>query len=456
MVMKNMITRIGYRGIASLFAVLLIHTASAIAQTIQLSFTGKQAGQYIQLDSIRVENLTQSCDTSLYWPDTVLTLGYTAILEKEPFMSGFSLSGPVPQPFRDECSFELQLPVSGPLELTVYDQTGRRLHAISDQMAAGTHRFGFHSGGDQVYFVHARWESQVQTIRLVSAGSEKGRGSRLQYLGHSGTKSLMKVTVAINNAFGFTPGDTLLFLGFAAGDTAGFTAVPLGNAFYTFTFGEGHPCIQTPLISYGGQMYQTVQIGSQCWMRENLNIGFKVYSSISGLPHSDCSNNPFIEKYCINNDTAYCAIYGGLYDWDEMMGYSVTPGVKGICPVGWHIPTDEEWCVLTTFLDSSVNCTSLGFSGTNSGGKMKESGFAHWLIPNTGATNESGFTALAGGHRTSDGYFINLGNSSGFWSSTVNSSTNSNSRIIFYNNARVSRSNYHQATGLAVRCIRDF
>ncbi len=440
---------VSHRGIAWLFAVLLFHATSAMAQTIQLSFTGKQAGQYIQLDSIRVENLTQSCDTSLYWPDTVLTLGYTAILEKEPFMSGFSLSGPVPQPFRDECSFELQLPVSGPLELTVYDQTGRRLHAISDQMAAGTHRFGFHSGGDQVYFVHARWESQVQTIRLVSAGSEKGRGSRLQYLGHSGTKSLMKVTVAINNAFGFTPGDTLLFLGFAAGDTAGFTAVPLGNAFYTFTFGDGDPCLLTPVISYGGQIYQTVQIGSQCWMRENLNIGTMINGS------NNQSNDGITEKYCYNNDPANCAIYGGLYQWDEMMGYTTTPGVQGICPAGWHIPTDAECCILSTFLDPNANCSAWGVESYIAGGKMKESGTTHWKSPNTGATNESGFTALGAGCRLDNGNFNYLSYYAFFWSSSEGSTSSGVYRLLYYNTATVYRLSYYNSNGFSVRCVRN-
>jgi len=100
------------------------------------------------------------------------------------------------------------------------------------------------------------------------------------------------------------------------------------------------------------------------------------------------SNNSEIEKYCYGNDLNTCLTYGGLYQWNEMMQYSLIPSVQGICPSGWHIGSMNEWQTLTNFL---------GGSGV-AGDKMKESGYVHWNPPNTG-TNESGFTALPGGNK---------------------------------------------------------
>jgi uncharacterized protein (TIGR02145 family) len=143
------------------------------------------------------------------------------------------------------------------------------------------------------------------------------------------------------------------------------------------------PCLDQPTVLYEGQTYNTVKIGDQCWLKENLNIGTRIDGS------QNQTNNSSIEKYCYNNWESNCSIYGGLYQWNEMMQYSTVPGTQGICPAGWHIPTQEDWNSLINYLgDASV-----------AGGKMKETGFTHWLPPNSGATNEVGFTALGGGDR---------------------------------------------------------
>jgi uncharacterized protein (TIGR02145 family) len=145
------------------------------------------------------------------------------------------------------------------------------------------------------------------------------------------------------------------------------------------TFSTGFVCGN--VVSYGGQDYNTVLIGAQCWFKENLNVGNML--NTPAVP----ANNGIIEKHCINNDPANCSAYGGLYYWNEMMQYSMTPGAQGICPTGWHLPTDEEYGTLVNFL-----------GGTSvAGGAMKETGTAHWDAPNGGATNSSGFTGVGTG-----------------------------------------------------------
>ena len=151
-----------------------------------------------------------------------------------------------------------------------------------------------------------------------------------------------------------------------------------------------------------GQVYSTVLIGDQIWMAENLNIG----TMIDGV--QDASDNGIIEKYCYENNESNCDVYGAIYTWYEMMEYLTTEGTQGICPDGWHIPTNGEWTILTDYLGGE----------SVAGGKMKEGGTYHWCLPNFAATNSSGFTGLPGGNRAWNGEFHDLTKVGVFMSST--------------------------------------
>jgi len=198
-------------------------------------------------------------------------------------------------------------------------------------------------------------------------------------------------------------------------------------------------CGQPFTDSRDSKTYSTVLIDTQCWMAQNLNIGTRINGS------QDQTNNQMIEKYCYNDLESNCDIYGGLYQWDEAMQYVTTAGVQGICPAGWHLPTDAEWSTLTTFLGGvSV-----------AGGKMKETGTTHWASPNTGATNSSGLTALPGGHRNSIGSFNDLTYYAFFWSSSQYDATTAWGRLLYHNYADVYRNDYNITYGLSGRCLKD-
>jgi uncharacterized protein (TIGR02145 family) len=188
-----------------------------------------------------------------------------------------------------------------------------------------------------------------------------------------------------------------------------------------------------------GKTYNTVQIGTQCWFAQNLNVGTKINGNI------EQTNNSIIEKYCYADLESNCDIYGGLYQWDEAMQYTTTPGVQGICPIGWHLPNDTEWTALTTFLGGE----SVG------GGKMKEAGYAHWAAPNTGATNSSGFTALPGGYRYDGGYFFNLTFHADFWSSSQYDAAYAWYRDLGCNYENVGRYSDNKTYGFSGRCVQD-
>ena len=203
-----------------------------------------------------------------------------------------------------------------------------------------------------------------------------------------------------------------------------------------------------------GKTYITVNIGTQCWMAENLNVGPKI-SLVK-----DQRNNGIIEKYCYDNAEENCKIYGGLYQWNEMMQYTTTPGIQGICPAGWHLPTDEEWCTLTIYLDTTVNCDSLEISGTTAGGKMKSTGTIEaatglWYAPDAGATNESGFNALPGGTRSIYTKFLFKGYHAYFWSSTEYNASDAWFSYLKYSNTNVYREHYFKASSYSVRCLKD-
>ncbi len=198
-------------------------------------------------------------------------------------------------------------------------------------------------------------------------------------------------------------------------------------------------CGQTITDARDGKTYNTVLIGSQCWLRENLNTGIQINSS------QQQSNNQIIEKYCYNNLESNCNIYGGLYQWNEMMQYVTTPGTQGICPDGWHLPTDAEWSALTTYLGGEAIA----------GGKMKETGTLHWQAPNTGATNSSGFTALPNGDFHTNGNFYDLGTYATIWSSAQSDATNASYLSVSYNSQAAVMAIYAKVAGLSVRCIHD-
>jgi len=200
--------------------------------------------------------------------------------------------------------------------------------------------------------------------------------------------------------------------------------------------------IHPVLFDIDGNIYQIISIGNQCWMAENLRLTH--YSNGDTIPNVTANNiwsGLNTGAYCCyDNNVENVATYGCLYNW-----YSVNDN-RGLAPEGWHVPTDDDWQELVDYLGG---CDV-------SGGKMKETGEAYWNSPNTGATNESGFSALPGGYRQSDnGYFHCISNYALFLSSTELGISNAWCRKLSYNNSGVNRYSYSKGSGFSIRCIRD-
>ena len=221
------------------------------------------------------------------------------------------------------------------------------------------------------------------------------------------------------------------------------------------------PC-GTTITDIDGNSYNTVLIGSQCWTKENLRVrryndGTAIQFNATGGSGGSSSTwqNLTIGAHTIyaNDSTttpSNLTKYGYLYNWYAAKGIYTTGNIQStdtlnVCPVGWHVPTDAEWTTLTTELGGE----------SVAGGKMKSIGTAYWNSPNTGATNESGFSALPGGYRNSSGSFESLRDKFYLWSGYESSDSNAWIRYLSSNDGSVIRVSNNKSVGASVRCIRD-
>ena len=214
----------------------------------------------------------------------------------------------------------------------------------------------------------------------------------------------------------------------------------------------GAACPGIPTITYEEQTYHTVLIGNQCWMKENLNIGTMIPGD------QDMIDNGIVEKYCYNDETDNCTKYGGLYQWDEMMQYITQQGVQGICPPGWHIPTDEEWKLLEGAVDSQYGIgdseweLSYNYRGFDAGTNLKTT--SGWYLNGNG-TDLYGFSGLSGGGRDYNGNFYGVGGNSSWWTSTEDDASDAWGRYLNYDYLGVNRGNTSKGSGFSVRCLKD-
>ena len=190
-----------------------------------------------------------------------------------------------------------------------------------------------------------------------------------------------------------------------------------------------------------GNVYHYITIGTQTWMVENLKTrhyrnGVDIDSVADGTTWSGLTTG----AYCnYNNDANNVATYGRLYNWYAVNNSNL------IAPAGWHVASNAEWTTLTTYLGGE----------SVAGGKLKEAGTAHWSSPNTGATNETGFTALPGGCRYYYGAFGDVGYNGSWWSSTESNVSDAWYRSMNYSYAYVDRNGFNKRNGFSGRCVRD-
>jgi uncharacterized protein (TIGR02145 family) len=196
----------------------------------------------------------------------------------------------------------------------------------------------------------------------------------------------------------------------------------------------------TTVEDIDGNSYDVVTIGTQVWMKQNLaTTKYNDGTAIPLVTDGNAWGALTTPAYCwYNNDSVtYKNPYGALYNW-------YTVNTAKLCPTGWHVPADTEWVTLTNYLGGT----------SKAGGHMKESGTTHWVSPNTGADNSSGFTAVAGGDRATNGIYAYFGSYQFFWSATQYNTTSAKNISMYYFSAGTTSYNYSMLIGYSVRCVK--
>jgi len=218
------------------------------------------------------------------------------------------------------------------------------------------------------------------------------------------------------------------------------------------TWTNGGVCPSSVVTDVDGNTYQTVTIGSQVWMKENLKVskyrnGNAIPTGLTDAAWSATTSGAFAiyDNLAANNTT-----YGKLYNW-----YAVADP-RGLCPAGWHVPTEHDWQLLTKFLDLSADTTIVNGASSFSAGGIIKAISSLWTSPNIGSTNSSGFSAMPGGFYEYFGFSFNdIGIGAYFWTSTGISTTVATSRVLNYSTASLFQNQPDKNHGYSVRCLKD-
>lgn len=431
-----------------LYSILVFALIKVQGQTqLTLTFQAKDSitQHPLSLDSVNVRNLSENCDTTLYDSISFLSLLASWPVGTDQDISENSgsliLMQNFPNPFKGSTTVRIYLKNPGELNLAVYDMNGNHLSGYRNEFERGWHQFGISASQPQSLLLQVSDKNSTKLIKILN--TETGnQGDRILYNGRCRLGSYLKSSTD-TTGFTFYLGNQLLYTAYISGFQAN-TVLDDPEFSETYTFAM-LPKVFTcgDILSYSGKNYNTVLIGSQCWFRDNLNVGTRI-NAASG---SYQTNNGVAEKFCYDNLESNCDVYGGIYEWHELMKYTTTPGAQGLCPPDWHIPTDGEWTTLTTFLGGEALA----------GGPLKEAGTVHWTSPNTGATNSSDFTALpAGNWDSSNPAFYSLGQFTMFWTSSQSSMNLSWYRFLAYDSQSIVRGNDgYQPDGASVRCLKN-
>ncbi len=418
----------------------VISVLSLQAQDVLVSFAG--VGESSKVDSVIVENVTQGKILRMKGSDTLRLVSLTTVIEPiNKYKTGKVFL--YPNPVTDLARIRFTLQEAGETVLRLYDITGRIIAQTRNLLSVGQHTYTVQGIKEGLYVIKINSGRFSYSSKLISSASGNSAISIL----YEDTENLLvsqdkpedsKGTCLQCKTFSYNLGDRFKITGTStvstrAASTVITTTFDPENSSLTLTFNFS-TCYDGNEVSYS-----VVQIGTQLWMAENL----KTSKYINGENILYVTENSKWEEqgtygysaYCwYNNDIGNKIIYGALYnDYTD-----------NICPTEWHKPTEDEWTILANYL---------GFIG-NAGGKLKEPGTLHWLSPNTGATNQSGFSAVPGGYRSSNGTFFHLGEY-GVWQCFSNYTENPPTVHLTNNSGSMSIVPYYRSVGKSVRCLKD-
>ncbi len=478
------------RILLSVFLVLLC--LSFYAQTVTVTFTACDTNEhYVQLDRVVINNITEGWQETLYWPDTVLTLQVGVGIGDVETCRGASLqlSQNNPNPFSGTTYATLMVPETGDVLVEITDLSGRVVGMYRRAFfQAGIHQLRVTLSTAGVYFLTARMNGRSSSVKMVN----QGNGGKDEIVITSDvvtpfTASVSPTPKGTPKGLSTNPfhlGDQMMYVGYAtvnSEEVVSFSVEQVQEVSQTVmlrfvvspTAIDGQPCPGSPTVTdIDGNVYHTVQLGNQCWMKENLRTTrFANGDSILLDPNpvymlngygNDANPNPY--RYAPNNDSSNVSVYGYLYNWSALMhgdssSYDLPSGVQGICPDGWHVPSFYEWNELRMCVREQ-NVFICGDTNINVGKSLAAADC--WdlceqtcCVGNDQNTNNAtGFSAYpAGIYR--NGTWPEFGQHACFASTSDRWDTILLSYNLYFDKVYVEVFGHFKEDGLSVRCIRD-
>lgn len=409
--------------------ILFVSITDLTAQDYLITFAGEGASNTV--GTVKIENLNQGSSSMLNGTDILhLKADVTGVETVGPDGSGSIFF--YPNPMKDLAKMQFFMPETGEALITIYDISGRKIVQKQDLLSQGKHTYQIEGIARGFFMVTICSDRYSFSGRLLSLGS----GNKAAGIEYENTLALQeKVSDSKGTAseitMQYTAGDRLKLTAVSGNYSTIITYIPTKSEVITFNF--------VPVTDGDGNNYPVVKIGTSLWMAENLKT--TKYNDFTGIPLAETNWNLTTPAYCwYNNDaTTNKNTYGALYNW-----YAVNTGK--LCPVGWRVPNDGEWTALTDYLGGEAVA----------GGKLKETGTIHWLSSTAITTNETGFTALPGGFRLSNGNFSYLRYSGNWWSSTVaDNGFSARFRTVSHGTSEITKGWNSITIGYSVRCVKE-
>ena len=455
---------------------------TSFAQTISLTFTAQDAyGQYVQPERVVITNHTRDWQEIVYWPDTGFTMrGTTGLNDIELWNNAaLQLFQNNPNPFRGATDVALSVAEEGNVTIELTDINGRIMGKSKYSLAQkGLHSFRVSVATPGIYILTARQNKKSSTIKMVC--KEGGASNAIDYAGEAPAVSYILKSGTTNP---FEVGDEMEYVAYTVADGAEVGSVPVTQVqtesqtvvlmFAGAVAGDSLPCLGMATVTdHEGNVYNTVRIGTQCWTRENM----RCTTSPNGYLSFGCSDTS--DSYNSSNYVPYYYDYtqsgipfedrGLLYNWAGAMDTISTnyitesfTGRRGICPAGWHVPSQAEWDTLGNYLSShdEYQCGALGHyyiaKSLAAQNYWDTVGCSCGPGNDQSANNATGFTAVP----TGSYFWITAFNYSGkgayFWASTSRSDVLAGNIIMTYEYSTLGMGDPTKDRGYAVRCLRD-
>ncbi len=403
---------------------LSIPVAHLQGQDYMINFSG--SGASTSVTTVIVENLTQDTKLTMSGNDALHLEGILTGIEpnRDGKKNGISFS---PNPMTDYSQMRFVLPEPGKTEINLIDLSGRKLLETRDLLSKGQNNYRIQGLDKGIYIVSINSGKYSTSGKLVCSGSANN-GAKITFENTASIqeKKILSKGTSSESEMQYNDGDRLKLTGISGKYSTIITDIITGSKTITYNF--------IACTDAAENNYSTVQIGTQTWMGENLCT--TVYNDGTPIPavNDTTIKSPGYTQYPL----APLVPYGLLYNW-----FTVKTGK--LCPTGWHVPTDFEWLTLAVYLGGE-NVT---------GGKLKEMYTSHWITPNYGATNETGFTAVPGGFY--DGSYRTLGYAGYWWSSTeIPGGSYAYYRALYNESAGVIKIYYMlRYNCFSIRCLKD-